>query len=142
MNTAQKLEKLDLERKRVAKITSIKWEDPPPSAAGMYLDGFLKLTSLFIHASRVALFVSSHRVAWSKMSLELICIVFVDNISAAFEKKPIDKSKKDAAKSKKTSTLSAQLKDCPVLQKNPFLDYSMFDGNVMRYLTTFQGENY
>lgn len=33
-NTAQKLEKLDLERKRVGKITNIKWEDPT-NAAGM-----------------------------------------------------------------------------------------------------------
>lgn len=31
-NTAQKLEKLDLERKRVGKITNIKWEDPTNAA--------------------------------------------------------------------------------------------------------------
>lgn len=38
-NTAQKLEKLDLERKRVGKITNIKWEDPT-NAAGEEFNGF------------------------------------------------------------------------------------------------------
>ncbi|XP_065348191.1 target of rapamycin complex 2 subunit MAPKAP1 [Cloeon dipterum] len=84
VNTAQKLEKMDLERKRIAKMTSIKWEDPMPSVAEVP--------------------------------------------SNAFERKVVDNAKKE--KVKRTSTLSAQLKDCPVLLKNPFFDYSKFDGNA------------
>jgi len=61
-------------------------------------------------------------------------LLITDNLHHAFEKKLVDKSKKDAARSKKVSTLSAQLKDCPVLQKNPFLDYSMFDGDVSTFI--------
>jgi hypothetical protein len=56
--------------------------------------------------------------------------LILDNSCTVFEKKVLDKSKAESLKNRRVSTLSAQLKDCPVLQKNPFFDYSLFDGNV------------
>lgn len=60
----------------------------------------------------------------------MLSIKRLENSSSVFEKKILVKSKAELSKPRKVSTLSAQLKDCPVLQKNPFFDYSLFDGNV------------
>ncbi|KAF4529322.1 hypothetical protein B566_EDAN011416 [Ephemera danica] len=82
-NTAQRLEKMEREWKKAAKIKHIKWENPQ---------------QVIPNGER-------------------------DNL---FERKVL----KPKEKSTKVSILSSQLKNCPYMPQNPFLEFSKFDGTA------------
>jgi hypothetical protein len=64
--------------------------------------------------------------------VEDINVLLLDDKSDLFEKKILQP--KQAGKDKiRTSVLSAQLKSCPYMPQNPFLEYSKHDGSVSYY---------
>lgn len=81
-NTAQRLEKMDLERKKAAKV-NVKWENNPA--------------------------------------------ISITQQSELFQRKDF---RNKTSQTKRYSLLSEQLKKCPNIPQNPFIEYVKFDGSV------------